>query len=129
MRTGLWRSGRPGRISMAESMALPPRTVQRNIEVVQQRLAVGIDRHDPAAFTSPADLLRTVEGLGKMQAQLVYPIFQGNVVMEVALAAAAINAGILGTPDVLYRASHRLPAGEIDVRIPRLPRAVHSSAG
>ncbi len=54
-------------------------------------------------------ILRAVESLRKVQAQFVGSRLQRNVVGEISLPAAAVDDGILGTPDVLHRARTAFP--------------------
>src|SRR5512142_2101126 len=79
----------------------PTPGVSQYVEVSQQRLAIGGDRHNPAPLTTASQVLRAVESLREVQVQLVSPRLQRNGIREIALAAGAMDGRVLCTPDVL----------------------------
>jgi hypothetical protein len=101
--------------------------ISEHVEVLEQELAVGKDRHDAASLTAAPCVFRTVECLGEVQMEFVRARLQRNVVSEIALSAAAIDDGILRPPDVLDCALNWVAAGEARVGTPKLAGMIHIS--
>ena len=96
-----------------------------HVKVRQQRLAVRQDAHHATPLTTATGILGTIERFRKVQMQFVGTRLQRNVVSKVSLAAAAINVGILGAPDVMHRTANRRTARKVSIRAPRLAGTVH----
>ena len=103
--------------------------VGKNVEIVEHRLAIHRDGHCAAALAASTGILRAVLSLRKVQAQFVSARLQWDVVGEISLPAAAVDDGILGTPDVLNRALHRASARKVSIRIPQLARVIDIFTG
>ena len=84
--------------------------IQHHVEVIQKQLPISGRCHYSAALAAIADFFRPVERLGKMQTQLVNPRLQRDIVLEIALPAAAVDIRVLRTPDMLDGAAHALAA-------------------
>src|SRR5215469_175805 len=102
--------------------------IRENVEVSEQRLAVGGNGHDTAAFAAAARVFGTVEGFGEVQAEFISAGLERNAVGKVTLAAGAVDRGILSSPNVLDGAADGGAAGEEGVRSPLLAGAVDVAA-
>src|ERR1700739_5011458 len=104
-------------------------SVGKNIEIVEHRLAIRRDGHCAAALATSTGILRAVLGLRKVQAEFIRARLQWDVVGEISLPAAAVDDGILSTPDVLNRTLHRVSARKVRIRIPQLARVIDILTG
>src|SRR5579871_775029 len=84
--------------------------VGEHIEIAEQCLAIGRDRHGATALPAAAGVLRSIESLNKVQVEFVGPRLQRDVVGEVPLTAGAVEDGILGPPNVLDCTLHSAAA-------------------